>query len=235
MHRNLAGADPRGRIHQAFRSTTAAGLAGWIRRHVAGLVFERRLGIRTTGHVSLRSLDIDSKDGVDYDPSGWLTLKRALRKGDVSREDVFLDLGSGKGRIVVLAAASYHFKRVLGVELSSQLHDLAVQNVRRTKARLKCRDIVLVNADAKSFQIPDDVTVAYLFNPFVGETFISVARALIASYDRRPRSVRIIYENPEEGEALLGTGRVQLERTITTHGGLIKTYRIVPARPGSRR
>lgn len=56
------------------------------------------------------------------------------------------------------------------------------------------------------------MTVAYLNNPFRGELFDAVVEKLLASYDRRPRSLRLIYKTPLEEARLLGTGRVRLVR-----------------------
>jgi SAM-dependent methyltransferase len=200
-----------------------------LRRQVVSAAFERRMGVHTAGCVSLRDLDLHAADRVDYEPTGWLVLGRALRKAGVSESDVFLDFGSGKGR-VVLQAATYPFRRVLGVEISPQLHRIATQNVERSRRRLRCDDIVLTNAPAEQFDIPDDVTVVYFFNPFHGDLFATVVRALLASFDRNPRPLRIIYHNAREEETLLATGRVEVIGTFPTAAVANPTriYRVVP-------
>jgi Histone methylation protein DOT1 len=205
-------------------------LARRFRRHLASLAFDRRLGVNTAGHVSLREFNLDRTDRVDYEPSGWLTLRHVLSERDVSESDVFLDFGSGKGQIV-LQAAMYPFRRVLGVEISPQLHEIAVQNVERASRRLRCKDIILVNSPAEQFHVPDDVTVAYFYNPFRGEAFATVVRELLASVDRNPRPLRIIYHNARDEDVLLATGRVQVDRTVLAVAGNAPTrvYRLVPA------
>ena len=40
-----------------------------------------------------------------------------LRGCSITREDVFADIGSGQGRMVYMAARSYPFGRVIGVEI----------------------------------------------------------------------------------------------------------------------
>jgi hypothetical protein len=57
---------------------------------------------------------------VRYEPSGWRSLRRILCAEDVSPGDVFVDLGSGKGR-VILEAAQYPFHHVIGVEIAPEL------------------------------------------------------------------------------------------------------------------
>jgi tRNA1(Val) A37 N6-methylase TrmN6 len=103
----------------------------------------------------------DLKRGF-YRPLPWGALSRILRQEDVGPDDTFLDLGAGKGRAVFLAAARYPFKRVIGVELSKDLSDVARANIDRLRDQLICQDVHIVNADVLDYEIPDDVTVVFL-------------------------------------------------------------------------
>ena len=205
------------------------------RRRLVGAFFDIRFGVRTTGHVDLRDLDLHSDDRVDYQPSGLRMLGQALRKIDVCESDVFLDLGSGKGRIV-LQAARYPFRRVLGVEISPQLHRIAERNLQRRRKRLRCGEVVLVNSAAETYDIPDDVSVVYMFNPFCGTPFAKVVRALVDSHDRNPRPLRIIYHHAQEEDVLLATGRVVPVWTLPSDGARpSRIYRVVPRAQAARR
>ena len=210
--------------HLPYGSSIAA-----LHRRLISAPFDDRLGVHTAGHVSLRDLGLHADDRVDYEPSGLLVLRRALRKLDVTESDVFVDFGSGKGRIV-LQAAVYPFRRVLGVEISPQLHRIAMQNVQRSRHRLRCDDVVLVNSAAEEFAIPDDLTVAYFFNPFHGEPFAQVIRALTTSSDRNPRPLWIIYHNARDEQVLLATRRVEVVSTISSvmAKNPSPVYRVVP-------
>lgn len=175
---------------------------------------ERRNGIRTSGEVDLAELGLAAADRVSYKPTPWLGLRRALWRRSVSTDDVFLDLGSGMGRVVFQAARFYRFRRVIGVELAPQLHRYAAANIDRNRHLLRCRDVRLVHSDVLDFAIPDDVTVVYLYNPFTGRTFSTVVERLLASVDRRPRRLRIVYVNPVEHDRLMATGRLRLVRRV---------------------
>lgn len=70
-----------------------------------------------------------------------------------------------------------------------------------------------MRCDAREFEIPDDVTVVYLNNPFSGPIFAYVVESLLASVKRSPRRLRIIYFNPVE-ERLLLEGGFRLVKTI---------------------
>ena len=183
----------------------------WLRNGITDLLFERRLGVRTSGDVELQELGIAADGRVKYRPVGWLTLRRILPPSAVTTDDVFLDIGSGMGRAVLLAAA-YPFRRVIGVELSPRLVDIAHDNVDRCRARLRCKDVVLVNADALEYEIPDDVTVVFMNNPVRGAIFAAVVEHMLDSYDRRPRTMRLVYASPIEEPTLLSTGRIRTIR-----------------------
>jgi hypothetical protein len=176
------------------------------------VLFERPSGIQTGRVVQLEEVGLDAPHRVRHQPSGWLNLRRILRKSEVSEDDVFIDFGSGMGRVVFQAAADYPFKRVIGVELSSELNDIAKANVRGARRRLRCRHIELVCSDALDYELPDDVTIAYFNNPFTGEIFEAVLRKLVASLERSPRPFRIIYANPEEEEMLLDAGAILVKK-----------------------
>ncbi|MGH3870121.1 MAG: hypothetical protein ACRDSR_01180 [Pseudonocardiaceae bacterium] len=184
-----------------------------LRRLVAEKLFERRFGVQTAGRVLLDDLGLATQDRVYYAPASWLTLRRALSRREVTECDVFIDFGSGMGRMV-LEAATYPFKRVIGVELAVQLHDIARGNIDRNRHRLRCKDIVLVQSDVMDYEIPDDVTVVFFANPFRNQVFATVVQRLLDSIERVPRVVRVIYYNPVEDSFLMGTGRFLPLKTI---------------------
>ena len=184
------------------------------RRALGVMLFDRRQGVETWRPVDLAALGLADEHRIGYAPSGWLDVRRALAGRHIGPDDVFLDLGSGKGRIV-LQAARLPFKRVIGVELSAELTAVAAANVEAARSRLRCQDIELVTADAAEFRIPDEVTIAYTFNPFTGPVFQAVIDELIASVERRPRTVRLLYRTPREHERLMRAGRFRLVRVIT--------------------
>jgi tRNA A58 N-methylase Trm61 len=136
-----------------------------------------------------------------------------LSRKEIGPRDVFVDFGSGMGRMV-LEAARFPFGRVIGVELSAQLHEIALANLRNTRQRLRCDDVTLVCSDVLSYDIPDDVTVVFFNNPFQGPVFTTVITRLVDSLDRNPRQLKVIYYNPVEQQTLLDTGRARLLRTL---------------------
>jgi SAM-dependent methyltransferase len=172
------------------------------------LVFER--GLDTSAHAIERHHF--HPDRVWYQPSGWNFLPSVVHWAEVRPTDVFVDFGSGKGR-VLYQAAQYPFARVIGVEISAELSEAARRNLERSRDRLACTSIELVTADATEFEIPDDMTYAYFYYPFVGDTFHRVIANIVASLDRNPRRLTIIYAVTEMESVILETGRFRRTRT----------------------
>jgi SAM-dependent methyltransferase len=108
----------------------------------------------------------------------------------------FIDLGSGKGR-TLLMAADYPFRRIVGVELLPSLHQIAQQNLRDyTSASQKCFALETICADATAYEFPEDPLVVYLFNPFPESGMRQVAANLERSLRAHPRAVYVLYHNP---------------------------------------
>ena len=108
----------------------------------------------------------------------------------------FIDLGSGKGR-ALLMAAEYRFRRILGVELLPGLHRVAVENLQKFRSPTqKCFAVESRCEDARRFQFPAEPTVLYLFNPLPERGLMEVMRNLQASLREHPRALRVLYHNP---------------------------------------
>jgi precorrin-6B methylase 2 len=167
---------------------------------------ERRAGIRTFGFYTPEELGYSSEHRVRYMPARWLALWRLIPRNDVTQEDVFVDFGCGMGRVLYQAAVRYPFRRVNGVEMSERLAVVARDNIERTRHKLLCQDVRVVVSDALDYELPDDATIAFFFNPFTGPIFTSVLERLMASLERNPRRVRIVYQNPIEQQMLLDAG-----------------------------
>jgi len=126
------------------------------------------------------------------------------------RDFTFIDLGSGKGR-VLLMASDYPFKRIVGVEFTPNLVSTAEKNIAGYFSdRQRCRKIETLCMDARDFQFPSGPLVVYLFNPFSESTFAQVLENLRRSLEQSPRPVYIAYRFTEF-EGLL-TQAVWLEK-----------------------
>jgi hypothetical protein len=108
----------------------------------------------------------------------------------------FIDLGSGKGR-TLLMASEYPFRRILGVELLPSLHEIALENLKKYSSQTqRCFAIESLCEDARCFQFPPEPAVVYLFNPLPEEGLATAMRNLESSLREHPREVYVLYQNP---------------------------------------
>jgi hypothetical protein len=118
----------------------------------------------------------------------------------------FVDLGSGKGR-TLLMASDYPFRRIVGVELIAELHSAAGENIRAyDAAKKRCTRIEAVLGDARDFDFPSGPLLLYLFNPLPEKPLSDVLRRLKQSLDETPRPVWIVYHNALLENALVAAG-----------------------------
>lgn len=171
---------------------------------------ERSLGIHTQGGHSLASEGIVNADDLDYSPESYLDFERAmkwLQPGDF--EGLFIDVGAGKGRLV-LRAACYPFRRALGVELSPTLTDIDRRNLEAARRRLRCPDVSFVTQDATTFEFPADTRCVFLYNPFGGAVLDAMLANLRRSVEASPRPLALIVSTPDRAErALAGASWVR--------------------------
>ena len=122
----------------------------------------------------------------------------------------FIDLGSGKGR-TLLMASQYPFRRIVGVELLPELHRIAQQNIQDFQSSMqRCTDIISIETDARTCEFPDEPLVLYLFNPLPEDGLLTVMDKLSQSLERKPREAWVLYHNPT------------LERVIASQQGFEK-------------
>ena len=118
----------------------------------------------------------------------------------------FVDLGSGKGR-TLLMASEYPFRKIVGVEVIAELHHAAEENIRVYRSPTqRCRQIESVLADARKFELPEEPLVLYLFNPLPERAFSEVLQRLAKSLTGAPRPAWVVYHNPLLEGALDASG-----------------------------
>ena len=151
-------------------------------------------GTDTAANAKLHGLHIDSPNyryAVYYRATDLPVLDAVLGALDIRHEEyTFIDYGSGKG-LVLLRAAAYPFLRVVGVEFARELHETAQRNVARYPAALRRAPIEPVHGDAVEYTPPAGNLVLYLYEPFEAP----VTRRVIARIEefRHGRDVLVAY------------------------------------------
>jgi SAM-dependent methyltransferase len=154
--------------------------------------YETWLGIRSGDIISLKDLGIEHEDRREHFPAplrDFRSMKKFL--WPAKPNEVFIDYGSGLGRVVVLAAMM-PFRRVIGVEISPLLVERARDNLARCQGKLRCKNVEIINTDAAMFDVPDDTTTFFFNNPFAGTILRSVLVKIYESYRQRPRTIKLL-------------------------------------------
>jgi SAM-dependent methyltransferase len=172
-----------------------------------GRRFDHEYGVTTHAVLFLTDLDPDAvgdagAHATHYEAvpvSEFRQLIATLPPGAIEAS-TFVDVGAGMGRAMILAA-EYPFRQVCGVEVSASLYEVARENLDIARERaLRCRDIRLVNADARIWNYPPGDLVVFLFNPFDGE---ALARVLAAVTGRNGAgNTWLVYHTPVERDII---------------------------------
>lgn len=196
----------------AARSIRNRGLLNTIRlvySIVADVGFDLRHGTDTAQRKNLDDLSFESENkanAVHYQASRAAPLARLLSTFEIPREGTFVDFGSGKGRVLLLAIQS-GFRRVVGVEFSAELCAVARRNLAAVKQRLGPPvEVEIAEIDAAKFEILKDQTVFYLYNPFNEVVLKQVMANLRESLSHSARKVWLIYNTPVHREVVEKAG-----------------------------
>jgi hypothetical protein len=161
--------------------------------------FDAEHGIETATWVRVPELDTSSENrrhAVRYQPSSIEEFGLLMGKLDVDHaEFTFVDYGSGKGRVLLLAAA-YPFKRILGVEFARSLDVVARENVATLGADAERIETFVM--DATEFEPPAGPVVLYFFHPFAPPVLGRVLERVRASLERDPRPAYLVLTGPPE-------------------------------------
>lgn len=177
-------------LNEEMMSVNSRQSRAWLTR-LDNLVWERRLGISTRGRV-----DVEHFDSVHYATCNYSTIFSILDHLELGPSDVFVDVGSGKGR-VLCCAARYPVQQVAGVDLSDDFCNAARENAKRMRGRSAPISIQASTADAFDYS---SATVLFLFDPFGAATLGPLLEKVRA---QARGTVRVAYANPTHDEVFM--------------------------------
>jgi len=196
--------------------------------------FDRRCGVSTDGDIDnvtyLSDLDIPGENwiyGADYIAISPERLTAALSRIPIRFQDfVFVDLGSGKGR-ALLVASHFPFKRIIGVEFSPQLHAVAEKNIERySDTAQRCRLIESVCMDFTEFRLPLDPLVLCLNRPANEVPLTKLMDNVRNSFNAHPRQLWVIFFAPDRYESIFERTKF-LIRVLKDKDGNFDIYKTV--------
>jgi hypothetical protein len=162
--------------------------------------FDRKYGVNTSGSMLLQDLTIagnNLKECFWYEPMSPKVFRQIMHHLDINFSQFeFVDFGSGKGRVILLASG-YGFKKIIGVEFAQELHRIASKNVvlwnRNTQNPSTIETICM---DAIEFAIPNVPLVIFFYSPFKGIVMEHVVNNVLRSYSMNSRKIALIFYGP---------------------------------------
>jgi len=154
---------------------------------------DRVLGVSTVEGAVSSSGKMSSQNDQDiYLPTDYLLIAYLFMPIAFGPADVFIDIGCGLGRVVLMAARR-PIRRAIGIEYDPPLALPAERNARQlrgAKAPIEIR-----NQDATEAEYSEG-TIFWLYNPFGEATMQIVLERLRQSLRTSPRRITIIYVFP---------------------------------------
>lgn len=186
-------------------------------------------GVATIGDITVEELDIADAErkthAKQYSSINAKDLKNIFSHISPKPESVLLDYGCGKGRVLFVAAEA-GIQNLRGVEISSRLSSIAVQNVnafsrmgwsRLFWAPTEHMNFEIANGDAAKYELKGDETIFCFFNPFDAVVMEQVLDNIIYSLIEHPRKNTLIYVKPAHQELIIKKGFVK-EKDVVLKG-----------------
>ncbi len=166
------------------------------------LRFDAENGVETSKHEMIYAGEVKTENwaySYNYEPVATKLFHESMSKIDTDLgQFIFLDLGSGKGKALMLAA-EYPFRKIIGVEFSSQLHNIAKENI--TKFKIKnSNNFQLIHEDASIYRFPQENIILFLYNPFDGIVLEQVLKKIENHITRTSKDIYIVYHYPINSE-----------------------------------
>lgn len=160
--------------------------------------FDPLHGTDTAGVVENRDMHDAPEPGrahaVRYEPTRARPFRRLLHRARIPVAGTFVDIGCGKGRVLMLAARA-GFESVVGVDHSPALCGIARENLSKLQWT-RSVEYEVHAMDAREYRFGADDTVLYLFNPFDDTILRPVLENWRRSLTESPRAAVLIYQNP---------------------------------------
>ena len=162
-------------------------------RHLGTIVLERLQGLDFTAFEETDPAD--PREIYPYERSSAKLLFSMLKNKSPGPSDSFLDIGCGKGYVLVQVTKHFCFSRVAGIEISPSLCRTARHNLAKFGMPVE-----VFNARAEDFDGYDDYDYFYMFNPCAAALIWKIAGRIADSLRRNPRTAYLLYSHPETTE-----------------------------------
>jgi len=165
-----------------------------VSNNIRSFYIDRKLGIATCKEYEGEKEISTKRDSVAHSPTLYSEIQRMIDYLKFKKNDVFIDFGCGKGRVIFLVATQ-RLKNVVGIEFNPRLANIAKKNLNNLKPQFNQTPVELIAGDALGCDVKEG-TVFYMFNPFGLDTFTGVIEKIRESLKTHRRAIRIVYRNP---------------------------------------
>ena len=152
--------------------------------------WEKKLGISTAAAYHEK----DDSNHSRYEPTDYAVLERLAESGHVSKDDILIDYGCGKGRV----SFCMHYLTgcsTIGIEYNEELCTAAEANLKTYSGRRDGNKISFVCESAEN-HIVESANCFYFFNPFSEKILRSVLGRIYESWYARPRPMKLFFYFP---------------------------------------
>jgi SAM-dependent methyltransferase len=190
--------------------------------------FDNRFRLDTRSEVAIDDLDISpsEKQHADkYKPTRTRYFRKLMRLLPHDRDGVFVDVGCGKGRILLLASM-YGFDTIRGIEISPNLSRIAKRNIDAFRSRRAANNSMeVLCSNVLDYQFRHDENLFFLYSPFdfyVTQSFLDRIRLSIKQV---PRKLCIVINEFRFPELLDNDDVFQLSNTLRYGSAFFRIYR----------
>ncbi len=160
--------------------------------------WDKLLKIRTSGRDASNS----NQYNYPYEPTPYAVLERLANSGLIWKKDVVLDYGCGKGRVDFFLNYQTRAKTI-GIEYDKRIYQSALENQKTAITEKNAysdsgKSTLFLLERAEEYEVPEEITGCYFFNPFSVELLQKVIARVIESYYRQPRKIRLFFYYPSD-------------------------------------
>ncbi|MEO6219510.1 MAG: class I SAM-dependent methyltransferase [Ginsengibacter sp.] len=170
---------------------------------------EKKYNIQTIQLNRLNTLSINSENLIHasiYQGANYYLIEKAFEYlQSLNANNSIVDFGSGKGRVLVVAA-HYGFRKITGIDFAKALCLSAEENINKIGSKFPSTEFTVICDDVVNYQVKDDEDGFFFFNPFNEVVMLAVVKNILKSLKENPRHVYIVYLNPVHKEIFLSAG-----------------------------
>jgi SAM-dependent methyltransferase len=179
-----------------------------------------KYGSNTFVPVELKNLTItngERKKASRYEAVSFYMLEKLLSAFQkVSGLTSIVDLGSGKGR-VLMVAPHFGFTDITGIDFAKELCLQANMNMREKEKEFPNIRWRVINENVENYDIGGSDSVFFMFNPFTEVVLKGFLEKLDHSCHQFPRRIYFLYASPQHQQLLLDNGYAIIYQTKIMH------------------